>query len=94
MPEVSIAKPRQTEVTIEDKKFILQHPGARASVQLRDRCKNRHGQIVEENLYQELMKHVIVEPKVSWDYFDEHPEVFDELMEKALLYITNDKSFR
>lgn len=91
---MSVVKPRQIEVEVEGKKFILQHPGARASVQMRDRCKNRFGQIVEEKLYSEIMQHVIVEPKVSWEYFDEHPEIFDELMEKALLFITNDKSFR
>ncbi len=91
--------PRQTKVEIENDngekfEFVLQHPGARSSVQMRDRSKNKHGQLVEENYYGEIMKHVIVEPKVDWSYFDEHPDLQEPLLEKAILFVNNDKSFR
>ena len=87
---------KQAKVEIEGKEFILQHPGARAATQMRDRCKNKNGHLHEENFYSELMKHVIVQPKVDWDYFDQegNEESFEPLMQEAVKFVLHDKSFR
>ncbi|RAP29066.1 hypothetical protein C2W64_04013 [Brevibacillus laterosporus] len=81
---------------INETEYTLQHPGMRAAVQMRDRCKNKHGVLIEENYFAELMKHVIVHPKVSWSYFDEeNGEDFDELMTVASEFVnTSYASFR
>lgn len=78
---------KQTTVEIQGTEYTFQHPGVRESVRLRDRSKNKSGQLVEEKYYQELMTHVIVQPKVNWDYFDEHPEVFDDVMLAAVEFL-------
>lgn len=79
--------PKQKQVTIDEVTYILQHPGIRSSVQMRDRAKNNLGQFSEEKYYTELMKHVIVEPKVTWDYFDEHEGIFEQLMKEAAEFV-------
>ncbi|EJW20023.1 hypothetical protein M5X00_14695 [Paenibacillus alvei] len=81
-----MAKKQATE-TIQGVEYTFQHPGVRESVRLRDRSKNKAGQLVEEKYYNELMTHVIVQPKVSWDYFDEHPEAFDDVMLAAVEFL-------
>lgn len=50
--------------------YTLQFPGVRAVTQIRDRVKNKHGIPSDEKLSEEVFKHVIVEPKVSFDSFD------------------------
>ncbi len=80
------AQGTQKTVTIGDdqKEFTLQHPGVREGVRIRDRAKNMNGQIVEEKLYDEYMKHVIVEPRVTWETVEEIGNTaFNELMKEA-----------
>ncbi|KZE68059.1 hypothetical protein AWM68_17215 [Fictibacillus phosphorivorans] len=75
-------------VTVEGIDYTLQHPGVRAGVQLRDRSKDMNGNMVEEKLYSELMKHVIVEPKVNWDTVEEIGNAaFTELMKEASTFL-------
>lgn len=78
----------QKTVTIDEKEFVLQHPGVRAGVQLRDRAKDINGNLVEEKFYGELMKHVIVSPRVSWESADELGNAaFNELMKEASTFL-------
>jgi hypothetical protein len=78
----------QKTVTIDDQEFVLQHPGVRAGVQLRDRSKNMNGVLEEEAFYEELMKHVIVSPKVTWESADEMGnKAFQELMKEASSFL-------
>lgn len=78
----------QKTVTIDEKEYMLQHPGVRAGVQLRDRAKDINGNLVEEKFYDELMKHVIVSPRVSWDTADEMGNAaFNELMKEASTFL-------
>lgn len=78
----------QKTVTIDEKEYVLQHPGVRAGVQLRDRAKDINGNLVEEKFYDELMKHVIVSPRVSWDTADEMGNAaFNELMKEASTFL-------
>jgi hypothetical protein len=50
--------------------YTFQFPGVRAVTQIRDRIKNKHGIASDEKLSEEVFKHVIVEPKVTFDSFD------------------------
>lgn len=78
----------QKTVTIDETEYVLQHPGVRAGVQLRDRAKDINGNLVEEKFYDELMKHVIVSPKVNWDSADEMGNgAFNELMKEASAFL-------
>lgn len=78
----------QKTVTIDETEYVLQHPGVRAGVQLRDRAKDINGNLVEEKFYDELMKHVIVSPKVTWDSADEMGNAaFNELMKEASTFL-------
>ena len=78
----------QKTVTIEEVEYTLQHPGVRAGVQLRDRSKDMNGQIVEEKYYGELMKHVVVNPKVTWESVEEiGNKAFSELMKEASTFL-------
>lgn len=78
----------QKTVTIDETEYVLQHPGVRAGVQLRDRAKDINGNLVEEKFYDELMKHVIVSPKVNWDSADEMGNAaFNELMKEASTFL-------
>lgn len=86
------AQATQTEVKIfvgeEEKVFTLQHPGVREGVKMRDRSKDMNGQLVEEKYYDELMKHVIVEPRVSWETVEEMGnKAFNELMKEASSFL-------
>lgn len=78
----------QKTVTVAETEYVLQHPGVRAGVQLRDRSKDFNGNIVEEKLYDELMKHVIVSPKVTWATAEEvGHKAFQELMKEASTFL-------
>lgn len=81
----------QKEITIttkqgEEVKYLLQHPGVRAAVQLRGRSKDQMGNLDEEKYYDEIMKKVIVQPKTTWDYWEEN-EGFQEVMKEASTFL-------
>jgi len=85
---------KQADVTIEGTKFILQHPGFRSASQLRDRSKNQAGTgLSEEKYFAELMKHVVVDPKIDYDKAEEllTPKGFSELMDKASTFLMGDQ---
>ncbi|MFT8928530.1 MAG: hypothetical protein ABF969_04255 [Sporolactobacillus sp.] len=63
-------------------KFVFQFPGVRKTQELIDGAKNVAGAVVTKDYHEALMKHVIVEPKVSWEYFDEH-EGYRRVMDAA-----------
>lgn len=74
------------QVEIEGTEYTLQHPGTRAYTQIQDRIQREGGKMSSEKLAEELFKHVIVEPKVDFDYFDEH-DGFDEVIEEAMTFL-------
>ncbi len=80
---------KQKQVEINGTTYTLQHPGARASVQMRDRSKDRNGLPNEEKYCNEIMKHVVVDPKVSWEYFEDvKPEDFEKVIVEATLFVS------
>jgi len=61
----------QKTVTVGGKEYILQKMTPREWARLRDRSKNRFGNIVEETFMSEILKYIVVDPKVTLDDFDE-----------------------
>lgn len=66
--------------------YLFQHPGVRAAVQLRGRAKDATGNIDEEKYYEELMKKVIVQPRTTWEYWEDN-EGFKDVMKEASTFL-------
>lgn len=73
----------------EEVTYIFKHPGVRAGVQLRERCKDSSGQMDGEKFYEELMKRIIVKPKTNWDYWElpENEGHFNSTMKAASTFL-------
>lgn len=77
-------KGEQKEITVDGIDYVLQYPGLREAVRMRDNAKNQHGVVVNETLYNSLMEHVVFLKeggKVTYEHFEEHSgftEVFSE----------------
>lgn len=76
----------QKTIEVEGKEYTLQHPGVREGVKIRGRSKDQFGNLDEEKYYDELMKHVIVQPKTNWDYWEEN-DGFLEVMKEASTFL-------
>jgi hypothetical protein len=63
---------QETYTATDGTKYTFQFPGTQAAMELLDRAKNNIGVVVDSKYKVELMEHIIVDPKVSYDYFDEH----------------------
>lgn len=72
-------------------KYILQHPGLREAIRMRDRSKTERGTSTEA-LYSEFMEHVIFEDvegtpqRVTWDHFEEKGGL-SEVMKQASTFV-------
>lgn len=80
----------QKQVTVEGIEYTLQHPGSRESLKIQDRIMQDNGVPSSEKVAEEMFKHIIVEPKVSFDYFDEH-EGMDEVLKEAMTFLRTGK---
>jgi hypothetical protein len=88
----------QKIVEVEGIEYTLQFPGHREQTRIQDRCVNEKGTISTEKMAEELFKHVIVNPKVDWDYFDGNEEKgieptdgFNELFKEASTFLGDGK---
>ncbi|ADV95571.1 hypothetical protein BSn5_14815 [Bacillus subtilis BSn5] len=78
---------KQKKVTIQGTEYTLQHPGTRRMVELQDEAVNLNtGKPTSADLYDLYMKEVVVDPKVNYEYFDEH-EGFMELMREVQSFL-------
>lgn len=77
---------QKTVTTKNGKEYVLQHPGVRAATKITDRVKNKHGVPQDEKLADEMFTHVVVEPKVKIESFDNYGEM-SELVGKAFLFL-------
>ncbi|ASK24763.1 hypothetical protein ACUUYQ_13240 [Bacillus halotolerans] len=81
---------KQKKVTIKGTEYTLQHPGTKRMVELQDEAINLNtGKPTSAALFDLYMKEVIVAPKVSWNYFDEHPG-FMELMREVQTFLSDE----
>lgn len=77
------------EITVEGKEYVLQHPGMKYAVELRDKCKNDNGVLQESKYYESLMNDVVFLKdggKTNWDYWEEN-EGFAEVMKETALFL-------
>ncbi|ATN94273.1 hypothetical protein [Lysinibacillus phage vB_LspM-01] len=62
----------KNEETGEETKYVLQHPGVRKGLEIKNTFINLETNKIDLNLRNEaLMKDVIVNPKTNWDYWEE-----------------------
>ncbi|MED3439273.1 hypothetical protein P4393_07290 [Bacillus subtilis] len=81
---------KQKKVTIQGIEYTLQHPGTRRMVELQDEAVNLNtGKPTSADLYELYMKEVVVDPKVNYEYFDEH-EGFMELMREVQSFLIDE----
>ncbi|PZD96398.1 hypothetical protein DNH61_07765 [Paenibacillus sambharensis] len=73
--------------TASGKEYVLQHPGVRAVTKISDRIKNKHGVIMDERLCDEMLQHIVVEPKTTLESFDSYPEMID-VVRRAFAFIS------
>lgn len=79
---------KQKEITTKSgKTYTLQHPGVRNVTRINDRVKNKHGVNSEEKICDEMFKHVVVQPKVTIDDFEDYGEMV-EIANKAFYFVT------
>ncbi|MBP2002570.1 hypothetical protein J2Z69_003656 [Paenibacillus shirakamiensis] len=67
--------------------YTFQHPGVRTVSKINDGAKNKHGIVSEERLSEEILKHVIVQPKMNIDDFTDYKE-YSEIINAAYTFIT------
>ena len=63
---------KEKKETIEGVEYTFKKLPPREWARLCDRCKNRHGHIMEENLMSEILDHIVIDP-------DDTPEVEFEI---------------
>ena len=73
------------KITVNGTEYTLQKMYPRPWLQLQTRIKNKYGIPIEEKLYDEIFKHVVVEPKVSLDDFTDFNEV-EEIVAEAVRF--------
>ncbi len=73
----------QRKETINETEYTFQFPGVRAANEIADRAKNADGVLMQTKLQEELWKHVVVSPKVSFDYFEEKMDDYAKVLEVA-----------
>ncbi|MDF2657762.1 MAG: hypothetical protein K0Q94_553 [Paenibacillus sp.] len=84
---MSEKKPKQLVKTIGGVEYTFQFPGVRKAIQISDASKDRFGNLKSEPLYDQLMEHVIVEPRTNWDYWDENMEHMEEVFGTAFRFL-------
>ncbi|MFX5498851.1 hypothetical protein [Bacillus subtilis] len=81
---------KQKKVTIKGIEYTLQHPGTKRMVEIQDEAVNLNlGKPNSAAMYELFMKEVVVQPKVSFEYFDEH-EGFMELMKEVQSFLIDE----
>lgn len=74
--------------TKSGKEYLLQHPGVRSVTRITDRVKNKHGIASDEKMADEMLTHVVVDPKTRMEDFGEDFAELSEIVGKAYAFIT------
>lgn len=75
----------QKQVTVNEKDFTLQKVFPVEWLRIRDRCKNKFGIPSEEKMYKEILTHIVVEPKMKVEDFEDWKEL-DELVQEGIRF--------
>lgn len=76
---------KEKKETIEGVEYTFKKLPPREWARLRDRCKNRHGHILEEALMSEILEHIVVDPKITLDDFEDW-EVAERVVNAATTF--------
>ncbi len=74
---------RQHKVTVEGTEYTLQHPGAFWYLEMKDRCKNANGVLMESKYSREMLENVVVKPQVTPEEFGEDIIALTQLVNEA-----------
>lgn len=77
----------QKNETINGKDYTFQKVTPREWLRMKGRSKNKHGQIIEETFYSEILKHIVVSPKITLDDFEDVKEM-EEVVAAAVRFQT------
>ena len=83
---------KQKKTKIGEAEYTLQKVPPRSWMKLKSEAKDRTGNTSEEKLYDLVLEHIVVEPKVSIDDFEDFAEL-EELVMEAVEHQTG-ASFR
>lgn len=75
----------QKKVTINGTEYTFQKVVPREWLRMRDRCKNKNGIPIEERLYDEVLQHIVVNPKKRLDDFTDVQEL-EEVVTAAIRF--------
>jgi hypothetical protein len=81
---------RQMKYTAGGIEFTFQHPGLRLAARIKDTSRDQYGHLADEPLFTQLMEHVIVFPKTTWEWWDAEPEredIMKEVFAEALRFL-------
>jgi len=76
---------KEKKQTVQGVEYTFQKLPPRQWVRLRDRCKNRFGNIMEETFTSEVLEHIVIDPKTTLDDFDEW-EAAQEVVNAAITF--------
>lgn len=62
---------RQTNVTVNGKEFKLQSIPYRSYLEINDKNTNKKGMIEKAGYVEDLLKHCVIEPRVTLESFDD-----------------------
>lgn len=72
--------------TKQGNKYLLVKPNVRTVAKMLDGSKNKNGVILDEKIGDEILKKVVVEPKMDMNQFDDYVE-FVEVIQKAMMFM-------
>ncbi|MCJ8015226.1 hypothetical protein MUG84_26515 [Paenibacillus sp. KQZ6P-2] len=67
--------------------YTFQHPGVRKVSKINDASKNKHGVVSEERLSEEVLKFIVVSPKMKIEDFKDYSE-YSEVINAAYAFVT------
>ena len=77
---------KQKDVTVNGKEYKFQSVPTREWIKMRQRCKNKDGQMLEENLYDYILANIVVmPPMLTIDDFEELEDL-EAVMEAAITF--------
>ncbi len=75
----------QKVIKIGDTEFTLQKISPREWARLKDRCKDKNGNLKEENLMDEVIKHMVIDPDMRFDDFTDYSAA-EEVVREAVSF--------
>ena len=65
----------QKTITVGENEYVLQKLPTRKALEIKQKWLDSNGQIIELNLYDEVLEHIVVNPKKIVDDFDDISEL-------------------